>query len=621
MHEHFLEGWALQKEGKFVEAVDCYKRGMEMGDKCALFQYHCMDRYGQGIPINYDNMIQWSSFKLKAEEFECLRSCYEGDDRVESMYNLGMVYDLYGDLQNALVYLKLAKDYPPAEVYLAWFYVEGKGVPVDYEEAEKLYRKNIDNYTRAAIGLGWSFFKRKEYDQSIYWFTLAHEHGAVYALCDLASLYIEDKNYELAYKYYQQATLLGHAEGQFGLGVMYRNGSFVPKDDIEATRLYLLAADQGHKSAQYNLGVAYKNGRVVPVDHEMALKYFKLAGNYNIYGYRDVDALFQIAEIYKHKFLDYVRARVYYKLVTEYPENRNYKQACFNLGLLYDRGKGGPSDYIEALKYYQLAQIPEADYNIGLLYANGGHGVPQDYGMAIQWYRKAIDAGYVQAYNGLGLYYEHEIKDYEEAIKYYQIAANNGFQFAELNLGQCYEYGLKDYNEAFKWYRLAAKHGNKSGQINLGRYYAIGQGTPINHTKALKYFLRAIPDATAFANLGSLYYDGLGVDKSLSTALEYYQKGYALGHIKCKPYIDEILLYEIYIKDTLTDYVTLNRKEGLSYLFFSNFLGYLTNRYHINEWDSSVFRSWITSALLTYFRSMNPGFSVEQIDQWFDDFY
>lgn len=114
MSELFLSGWNLQKEGKIIEAIDYYKKAMELGDKCALFQYHCMDRYGQGIPINYNNMIVWSNFKFKASEFECLRSCYENDDRVESIYNLGMLYVLYDDIQNALVYLKLAQDYAPA---------------------------------------------------------------------------------------------------------------------------------------------------------------------------------------------------------------------------------------------------------------------------------------------------------------------------------------------------------------------------------------------------------------------------------------------------------------------------------------------------------------------------
>lgn len=48
MHEYFLEGWTLQKEGKIMEAMDCYRKGIVMGDKCALFQYHCMDRIPTG---------------------------------------------------------------------------------------------------------------------------------------------------------------------------------------------------------------------------------------------------------------------------------------------------------------------------------------------------------------------------------------------------------------------------------------------------------------------------------------------------------------------------------------------------------------------------------------------
>ena len=55
--------------------------------------------------------------------------------------------------------------------------------------------------------------------------------------------------------------------------------------------------------------------------------------------------------------------------------------AQFELGSMYDRGKGVPKDYKEAVKWYRLAaeqgKAP-AQYNMGVLYDNG-EGVPKDY--------------------------------------------------------------------------------------------------------------------------------------------------------------------------------------------------------------------------------------------------
>ena len=38
------------------------------------------------------------------------------------------------------------------------------------------------------------------------------------------------------------------------VGVCYRHGTGVVKDEVEAAKYYKMAADQGHANAQYNLG-------------------------------------------------------------------------------------------------------------------------------------------------------------------------------------------------------------------------------------------------------------------------------------------------------------------------------------------------------------------------------
>ena len=68
----------------------------------------------------------------------------------------------------------------------------------------------------------------------------------------------------------------GDAEAQSSLGLIYSDGSGVPRNDVEAVRWYRLAADQGFGPAQVNLGVRYENGRGVPQGYVEAHMWFNL---------------------------------------------------------------------------------------------------------------------------------------------------------------------------------------------------------------------------------------------------------------------------------------------------------------------------------------------------------
>ena len=70
-------------------------------------------------------------------------------------------------------------------------------------------------------------------------------------------------------------------------------------------------------------------------------------------------------------------------------------KAQYNLGLMYDMGKGVLQDYKEAVRWYQLAAeqgYSSAQHNLGLLYYNG-QGVPQDYQIAVKWMTLSADQG------------------------------------------------------------------------------------------------------------------------------------------------------------------------------------------------------------------------------------
>ena len=70
-------------------------------------------------------------------------------------------------------------------------------------------------------------------------------------------------------------------------------------------------------------------------------------------------------------------------------------QSQYNLGLMYEHGKGVPQDYTEARKYYRLASEQGnalAQLNLGVIY-DKGQGVTQNQKEAVRLYRLSAEQG------------------------------------------------------------------------------------------------------------------------------------------------------------------------------------------------------------------------------------
>lgn len=78
---------------------------------------------------------------------------------------------------------------------------------------------------------------------------------------------------------------------------------------------------------------------------------------------------------------------------------KGYPFAQFNLGVLYDEGKGVPMDDRQAIEWYRKAAeqgFSQAQINLGLMYENG-EGTPVDLVRAYFWYALADVQGDGQA--------------------------------------------------------------------------------------------------------------------------------------------------------------------------------------------------------------------------------
>ena len=130
-----------------------------------------------------------------------------------------------------------------------------------------------------------------------------------------------------------------------------------------------------------------------------------------------------------------------------------------------------------------------AQYNIGVMYENG-RGVERNYEAAVKWYRLAMSHGDAEATSNLGVMYAKGNgvkKDVAESIRLYRLAAAKGDAGAQYNLGWVYSQGdgvSKDLAEASKWLSLSSAQGFAKAQGLLGWMYSAGEGVTKDNLRA-----------------------------------------------------------------------------------------------------------------------------------------
>jgi TPR repeat protein len=114
----------------------------------------------------------------------------------------------------------------------------------------------------------------------------------------------------------------------------------------------------------------------------------------------------------------------------------------------------------------------DAQYQLGAAY-DAGRDVPRDLAEAIVWYRRAAQAGQVEAQNSVGSALQAEGR-YAEAIAWYEKAAARGHSRSISNLAALYDAGLgvpRDRSKAIELWSRAAEFGWAEAMWNLANLY------------------------------------------------------------------------------------------------------------------------------------------------------
>jgi tetratricopeptide (TPR) repeat protein len=176
----------------------------------------------------------------------------------------------------------------------------------------------------------------------------------------------------------------GDAAAQYQVGLAYKMGMHVSRDDNEATRWFLKSAEQdyppaegayglwikesnravgerwmlraaehGDASTQLWLGVAYEDDWFGTVDNELALKWYRKAAESG-----EPDAQVVLGEKYEDGEgveQNYELAAKWYRKAAEHvPDLGGAGQGRYRLGRLYMEGHGVPRDYVQAYFWFSL---------------------------------------------------------------------------------------------------------------------------------------------------------------------------------------------------------------------------------------------------------------------------
>lgn len=266
---------------------------------------------------------------------------------------------------------------------------------------------------------------------------------------------LEKKEYGEAYDVFVSAAEKGLAEAQCELGYMYAEGLGVTQDLEKSEHWYRMAANQGDGSALVSLGFMYYDGTVVPKNRleaaklwERALDIHPIPRGWDVW---HVDVEFLLGDMYLNGDgvkQNYDEALRYLRRAA----NAGNAIAQNNLAYMYANGKGVERDYEKAFEWGMKSAMQgnaQAQLSMAGAYKRG-EGVERDYEKAFEWTEKAAMQGDAVAQNELGIAYElgeGVEQDYNKAIEWYQKAAAQGFQIAQQNLARFYETPSVDSEE------------------------------------------------------------------------------------------------------------------------------------------------------------------------------
>ena len=138
-----------------------------------------------------------------------------------------------------------------------------------------------DGDARAQLLMGMRCDRDSLFAEAAGWYELAARQGLSEAQNNLGVMYKDgqgvQRNETEAVEWFRRAAFQGNVLAQSNLGWMFHAGRGVEQNYDSAHYWYRKAALQGHASAQNNLGLLFRDGLGIPQDSDSACYWFSLA--------------------------------------------------------------------------------------------------------------------------------------------------------------------------------------------------------------------------------------------------------------------------------------------------------------------------------------------------------
>jgi enhanced entry protein EnhC len=430
------------------------------------------------LPLAFYNAMDSDPSKQK-QAFEVARAEARAGNSQAALL-LGMMYErgisVPADPIESMYWYQQASMNPVTAFILGTYYSKGKSISQTPVKGRELLEQSA-NAGFAYANLNLAILQHQAGEDFLTQLDRARQLGNSKAGLLLADYYLLQANdpdkMKQAADIYQFFAEKGDKDAQMKLGFLFDRGLGGEANAELAARWYTSAAEQGQPVAQYLLGQLYQLGKISKEpDYVAAKKWFNAA----LTGYPQ--AAVALGFIYDTVDTDYLNAEKNYNLAATAGDAIGQ----FNLGLLYENGKGIPVDNQKARSFYQQAAqqgFPPAMTQLAELYFRGVAGEGNE-AEALNWYKKAASLGESGAMYQLGLLSETGVAtklDLAEAVKYYQQAADLGNEKAKLALARMYKYGLgveKDPEHAADIYKGLSATSNAYAQFQLAVMYLDG---------------------------------------------------------------------------------------------------------------------------------------------------
>lgn len=341
----------------------------------------------------------------------------------------------------------------------------------------------------------------------------------------------------------------GDTEAQYQLGLMYRQGLGVPKNDAQAASWYHLAAEQGHAGARFQLHVLYQTGpdNLETSDFEALMLYRQAAEQGDATAQSSLGWMYYQGRCVQQ---NYTKAAVWFHRATE----QGNISGQYGLGVIYLNGEGVAQDGAEAVAWFQRAAEQgdiRAQLRLSDMYKNG-RGTPQDHTLAHMWLIIANTNNSNRANRWRRILATPlppaQIAEAQRSADEWMEAHAAGIQggdVADFNTGSesstwfagCRSAALSRDTRAVGYLptaailldedepqdgaeRQAAEQGDASAQYGLGNRYYYGRGVPQDFAEAIAWYRRAAEQGYSEAQfiLGHMYADGQGVPQDHTLA-------------------------------------------------------------------------------------------------------